>query len=44
MPTPEGVHRDGVTLVSSLLVGRQNAVGGASSVYDPDGVRLLETT
>ncbi|MGK8488563.1 2OG-Fe dioxygenase family protein [Nocardia asiatica] len=43
-PTPEGRHRDGVTLVSSLLVGRQNAVGGASSVFDPSGSRLLRTT
>ncbi|MBF6469712.1 2OG-Fe dioxygenase family protein [Nocardia beijingensis] len=44
LPTPEGRHRDGVTLVSSLLVGRQNAWGGASSVFDPSGRRLLRTT
>lgn len=44
MPTPEGLHRDGVTLVSSLMIRRHNAVGGTSSVYDLDGVRLLETT
>lgn len=43
LPTPEGRHRDGVTLVSSLLVGRQNAVGGESSVFDPHGRRLLTT-
>ena len=43
-PTPEGVHRDGVTLVTSLLVGRDNAVGGESSVYHADGGRLLTTT
>lgn len=43
LPTPEGRHRDGVTLVSSLLVGRQNAAGGESSVFDLDG-RLLLTT
>lgn len=43
-PTPEGVHRDGVTLVTSLLVGRDNAVGGTSSVYDANGRRLLSTT
>jgi hypothetical protein len=43
-PTPEGLHRDGVTLVSSLLVGRRNAVGGASAVHDLDGRRLLATT
>lgn len=43
-PTPEGLHRDGVTLVSSLLVGRRNAAGGESVVCDPDGRTLLKTT
>ncbi|MFE1173304.1 2OG-Fe dioxygenase family protein [Streptomyces sp. NPDC058773] len=43
-PTPEGRHRDGVTLVSSLLVGRNNATGGRSSVFAPDGPELLSTT
>lgn len=43
-PTPEGLHRDGVTLVSSLLINRHNTVGGMSSVYDLGGVRLVETT
>ncbi len=38
-----GVRR-GVTLVSSLLVGRQNASGGESSVFDVDGRLLLTTT
>jgi hypothetical protein len=44
LPTPEGRHRDGVTLVSSLLIGRENAAGGESSVFDPDGTLLLSTT
>lgn len=43
-PTPEGLHRDGVTLVSSLLVGRRNALGGESTVCDLSGRRLLTTT
>lgn len=43
-PTPEGLHRDGVTLVTSLLVGRRNARGGESSVFDVDGHQLLTTT
>jgi hypothetical protein len=43
-PTPEGLHRDGVTLVSSLLINRHNTVGGMSSVYDLGGVRLVGTT
>ena len=42
-PTPEGLHRDGVTLVTSLLIGRDNAVGGESSVDDFAGNRLLAT-
>lgn len=43
-PTPEGMHRDGVTLVTSLLVGRRNAVGGESTVTDLAGQQLLSTT
>ncbi|GAA4893805.1 2OG-Fe dioxygenase family protein [Streptomyces coeruleoprunus] len=43
-PTPEGRHRDGVTLVSSLLVGRRNATGGRSAVYTPEGAEVLATT
>jgi hypothetical protein len=43
-PTPEGMHRDGVTLVTSLLIQRRNAVGGESSVFDMDGNRLMSTT
>lgn len=43
-PTAEDMHRDGVTLVSSLLVGRRNAIGGESSVCDLSGRRLLTAT
>jgi len=43
-PTREGIHRDGVTLVSSLRVGRRNAIGGESSVCDLDGRQLVATT
>jgi hypothetical protein len=43
-PTPEGMHRDGVTLVTSLLIGRCNAIGGESTVTDMDGNRMLATT
>jgi hypothetical protein len=43
-PTPEGLHRDGVTLVTSLLINRDNAVGGESSVFDTAGRGLLATT
>ncbi|KUF15171.1 hypothetical protein AT728_27380 [Streptomyces silvensis] len=43
-PTPEGRHRDGVTLVTSLLIDRVNATGGESTVYAPDGTELTSTT
>ncbi len=43
-PAPEGRHRDGVTLVSSMLIARDNAVGGQSSVYDQRGRLLLAAT
>ncbi len=43
-PTPEGLHRDGVTLVTSLLIRRSNAAGGESSVFDLAGHRLLTAT
>jgi hypothetical protein len=42
--TPEGRHQDGVTLVSSLLVERENATGGTSTVVDDDGREILTTT
>ena len=38
------MHRDGVTMVRSLLVGRRNAIGGESLVCDSDGRTLLSTT
>lgn len=43
-PTPEGLHRDGVTLVSSLMVNRRNALGGESSVYGSQGDLVFATT
>lgn len=43
-PTPEGRHKDGVTLVSSLLLGRENVTGGRSTLYDPDGREIAAHT
>jgi hypothetical protein len=43
-PTPEGLHRDGVTLVTALLIGRHNAAGDQSTVVDTTGKTLLTTT
>lgn len=40
LPTPEGVHRDGVDFVLVLLVRRQNIESGTTTVHDLDG-RLL---
>lgn len=40
-PTPEGVHRDGVDYVLTLMIGRHNVVGGESSTYAQDGKTLL---
>ena len=38
-PTPKGLHRHGVTLVTSLLVRPCNAIGGENSVFDVNGHR-----
>ncbi|MEU8431485.1 2OG-Fe dioxygenase family protein [Streptomyces sp. NPDC029216] len=43
-PTPEGRHKDGVTLVSSLLIGRRNVTGGRSTVYDAEGAEIASAT
>ncbi|MER5807838.1 2OG-Fe dioxygenase family protein [Streptomyces sp. NPDC002033] len=44
LPTPEGRHKDGVTLVSSLLIGRENVTGGRSTLYDEDGREIAAIT
>lgn len=43
-PTPEGRHRDGVTFITSLMIGRSNVTGGESSVCADDGEPLVTTT
>ena len=40
-PTPEGVHRDGVDFVLSLMIDRGNVDGGESFTYAQDGKTLL---
>lgn len=37
LPTPEGMHRDGVDWVAVTLVGRENVAGGVTSVADAEG-------
>ena len=47
LPTPEGMHRDGVDWVAVTLVGRHNVSGGVTAVADeakrPLGSFTLET-
>jgi hypothetical protein len=40
LPTPEGVHRDGVDYVLVLLVGRQNIAEGVTTIHGADGTPL----
>lgn len=40
LPTPEGVHRDGVDFVLVLLVERQNIVSGTTTVHALNGDEL----
>jgi hypothetical protein len=37
LPTPEGVHRDGVDYVLVLLVGRRNIAQGVTTIHAADG-------
>ncbi len=34
LPTPEGLHRDGVTFIASLLIHRNNISGGTTTITD----------
>ncbi|MEU9197845.1 2OG-Fe dioxygenase family protein [Streptomyces hundungensis] len=43
-PAPEGRHRDGVTFITSLMIGRTNAAGGESGVYTDKGEHLPTCT
>ena len=41
-PTPEGLHRDGVDYVLSLMLGRNNVIGGETTVTDVDTNTLYQ--
>ena len=41
LPTPEGLHRDGVDYVLVLLVGRPNIASGVTSIHALDGRRSV---
>jgi hypothetical protein len=36
-PTPEGAHRDGVTFVAVVFMGREGIKGGETRVFEADG-------
>jgi hypothetical protein len=44
LPTPEGIHRDGVDFVFIGLIRRENIQGGLSRIYDEDRQLLRECT
>lgn len=44
LPTPEGLHRDGVDRVLVQLVARHNVVGGVTRITDPARRTLDRTT
>jgi len=44
LPTPEGVHRDGVDFVLVVMIGRHNISSGTTSIHAHDGARLGEFT
>ena len=44
LPTPEGVHRDGVDYVLVLLVARTNIASGTTTVHALDGTTLGDFT
>ncbi len=44
MPTPEGVHRDGVNYVMVLMVKRHNIAEGTTTIHDADARQLASFT
>ncbi|MBN6207498.1 2OG-Fe dioxygenase family protein [Ralstonia pickettii] len=44
LPTPEGIHKDGVEFSCQVLFGRNNLSGGESIIYDNDKQPLLAAT
>ncbi len=44
LPTPEGIHKDGVDFSCQVLFGRHNLNGGESIIYDNERKPILATT
>ena len=42
MPTPEGLHRDGVTFISSVMIRRHNIQGGVTTITDAGQTHLTD--
>jgi hypothetical protein len=40
LPTPEGVHRDGVDYVLAMMVRRHNIASGTTTIHSADGATL----
>ncbi|WP_394143799.1 2OG-Fe dioxygenase family protein [Vibrio atypicus] len=43
-PTPEGLHRDGVTYIASMMINRTNVEGGETTLTDADKNELETLT
>lgn len=43
-PTPEGVHRDGVSFVMVLMINRENIDSGTTCIYDLNKNKIDEFT
>ncbi|AIW16905.1 2OG-Fe dioxygenase family protein [Vibrio tubiashii] len=43
-PTPEGLHRDGVTYIASLMINKINVSGGETTITDDKGNTLESLT
>jgi len=44
LPTPEGMHRDGVDFVLVMMVRRENVLSGTTETFDLSGQRLAAFT
>ena len=44
MPTPEGVHRDGVNYVMVSMIKRHNIAEGTTTIHDASGAQLASFT
>lgn len=44
LPTPEGIHRDGVSYIIIMMVRRFNIVGGQSTIYNNEKKEIGRVT